>query len=478
MKRNIRNISKTTSSSLLAYGERYSAVKNHFSTKYFHNIKQVYAKGNNIRDDLVKTLKTDPESLPLEVRTLLADLPAKLWKNALSDSIAGLKSAWANLRTSAGTEVSKNLSYTKEEKHYLFYVLKVSDTLHKVINENNSVVEKFKHVDQVKLNKDLNKILRELRFNCPVTHSSSFRLEDTQYLYKEIEGKLFIDISTLASGKRERFELTAHNKLKGTIMIVQKDNHFEIHKPVNLKVTHHPDYEAVIGIDKGYLQLMSTSTENQYGVEFDELMKAKSDKLYKKNQERQKFQVQVKKLKASGDFNKAQKIVENNLGYKKKNEFLRKTKEQIRSVVNHSINQFIEIEKPMKVGVEDLTFVGKSKSSKKQNRYLSSWVKGYLHSRLEFKFNVHSIMLELVNPAYTSELCSQCDCLGNRNGEEFNCPRCKLSIDANINAGKNIRKRMNDHEIALWMPPQMVLGIIKRRMKEQAASTANAPLVA
>jgi len=51
--------------------------------------------------------------------------------------------------------------------------------------------------------------------------------------------------------------------------------------------------------------------------------------------------------------------------------------------------------------------------------------------------------LKLVNPAYTSQTCSNCGELdkSNRKGEIYKCKGCGLEIDADLNAAINILHR-------------------------------------
>lgn len=50
----------------------------------------------------------------------------------------------------------------------------------------------------------------------------------------------------------------------------------------------------------------------------------------------------------------------------------------------------------------------------------------------------------LVNPAYTSQTCSQCGYVAKENRESqavFICKKCSYKANADVNAAKNIRKR-------------------------------------
>lgn len=46
----------------------------------------------------------------------------------------------------------------------------------------------------------------------------------------------------------------------------------------------------------------------------------------------------------------------------------------------------------------------------------------------------------MVEPAYTSQVCSSCGSLGIRNGQSFHCSTCSFQADADFNASLNIRR--------------------------------------
>lgn len=87
------------------------------------------------------------------------------------------------------------------------------------------------------------------------------------------------------------------------------------------------------------------------------------------------------------------------------------------------------------------------------NRSLRAASLGRIVSKLEYKTQLTGQnRLILVNPAYTSQTCSECGYCDSRNREsqaDFECKQCHMSMNADLNAANNILKRGLDHLIGL-----------------------------
>ena len=472
MKKTIKNYtsSKVDLIPFEAYLERYNACKNLFYNEFWNKLDVVFKQGHRVvRNELVKDLelkvKTNPEY------NLLVNLPSKLWKLALEESFSNIKTTWSMYKKDVRKIINRNKELTKTEKHYLNYVLKSDSILDDILNEKNEILDKFKHLDIVKLNKYLNRIIRKHKFKKLFTQGKSYMLEDVQYRFTTESGRLCINLSTLIKNKRIKLELSNKIQFKGNIRVVLKNDKLEIHKGFDVKVKRHSDFVHEIGIDKGFVALLSTSSGKQYGNEFNELLKDKSNYLNNKNAKRHKLKQQVKQLRKDKNDKKADRIVKHNLGTKKLDNFKKRTQESVKSFVNNSINKMIDAEKPQVIACEDLSWnkSSKGKRQKNTNRWLNAWQKGYLQDRLVFKSFVNNIKLVLVNCAYTSKVCSRCGHFGVRNGAHFNCTKCRLSIDADINASINILARLYDKDISLYTKYMTVKDIINGRLELDAS---------
>lgn len=95
------------------------------------------------------------------------------------------------------------------------------------------------------------------------------------------------------------------------------------------------------------------------------------------------------------------------------------------------------------INMEDLSGFGKDTKDKKRQKILSEWSYYQLQNDIKYKAERKGIVVRFVNPAYTSQKCSCCGEIGNRDKREFYCvnPECKQygkKVHADFNAARNI----------------------------------------
>jgi putative transposase len=121
--------------------------------------------------------------------------------------------------------------------------------------------------------------------------------------------------------------------------------------------------------------------------------------------------------------------------------------------VNHCISKaivkFAVQENVSVIGLEDLTEVRDRTNRKlhKKQRYLhNSWAFRQLQSFIEYKAKQVGILVEYVDPAYTSQTCNRCNHISknNRKGLRFHCKACGFEMNADLNASRNIEHRTRD----------------------------------
>jgi len=126
--------------------------------------------------------------------------------------------------------------------------------------------------------------------------------------------------------------------------------------------------------------------------------------------------------------------------YKK---LINKIKSYLKNEINRVINKIILNNKPKKIIVESLNFTS-PKLSKKLNRMISNFGKKILEEKLISIEEEYEIIITKVNPAYTSQECSNCGYISKKNRKSqatFICGFCGKKQNADINASKNILAR-------------------------------------
>jgi len=118
--------------------------------------------------------------------------------------------------------------------------------------------------------------------------------------------------------------------------------------------------------------------------------------------------------------------------------------------VNHKISK--EIVKSVPEGsiivLEDLKKYREriTKTSKQLNRKLNSWSYGQLESFLIYKGESKGILVDYTGAHYTSQKCSKCGHREHKNRHRalFVCQKCGCSLNADLNAARNIELNYRD----------------------------------
>lgn len=112
---------------------------------------------------------------------------------------------------------------------------------------------------------------------------------------------------------------------------------------------------------------------------------------------------------------------------------------------NHIVSKSIvkeAVESGAKVIVlEDLTNIRKRIKGKKRMRSrLHRWSWYELQQFIKYKAEANGIKILSINPAYTSRVCSKCNCLGSRHKHLFKCSNCGSCQHSDRNAAINLLK--------------------------------------
>jgi putative transposase len=115
-----------------------------------------------------------------------------------------------------------------------------------------------------------------------------------------------------------------------------------------------------------------------------------------------------------------------------------------RKVVNYAVTNNSGIV------LEDLEGIRKNRKQAKSFKYsLHSWSFYQLKTFIEYKAKLLGVPVVKIDPRYTSQQCSRCGLLGNRNRKHFECPHCGHVSDADVNAAFVIGLR---HQGILRLP--------------------------
>lgn len=107
-----------------------------------------------------------------------------------------------------------------------------------------------------------------------------------------------------------------------------------------------------------------------------------------------------------------------------------------KAIVEEAVNSEIKI-----IVLEDLTNIRKRiKGNKRMRSRLHRWSWFELQQFIEYKARAKGIAVVYVNPAYTSQVCSKCDCLGSRHKHLFKCSNCGSYQHSDCNAAINLLK--------------------------------------
>lgn len=272
-----------------------------------------------------------------------------------------------------------------------------------------------------------------------------------------------LQIQGLKHGKKIVLKLRCRHIIKGQIRVIrQEQGELEVHctrERILLLPEGKPTQK--IGIDKGYTEGFYTSVGQVIAAGLGKLMTKKTERIAKTNRNRYRLRAFGENIKKHAPV-KAAHILANNLGQKVKSRKLQREQETIKNFIRKDLRQTIT--SPVDIICEDLTQpIRGKKQAKAINRKLNQWMKG------EFLASLEKISLEtgstvsVVNPAYTSQTCSQTGTLlGRRDGDRFIRYTGDV-IQADLNAAINIRVRGQDNQITRYMRTSEVEAILVGR---------------
>jgi IS605 OrfB family transposase len=370
------------------------------------------------------------------------NLPQRIWRVTLSDSLDDIKANREAAKEFVKRHIFRNID-DKDKRRELFKKLK---------NDSVWINDCY-----------LRRLMRQYWKHGKNHTFNQIVLEPGSYKCFSHNGKNYIEVISLKRGKRIAIPIGTNHSITGQIRLIMREGQVEIHYTID-NTDDRTCGKTKIGIDKGYTEAFVDSEGEFHGKGLGEVLSKESDYLKKKYQRRNKIKAVLNKVEPKNP-KKAKRINKHNLGRKKLNRRKNKHQAKVKTIIFTAVNRVVD--KANIVVCEDLTKTFKSKSyGKNANRRLSGWVKGLMASAIDIVASRRGSRVVLINAAYTSQICSQCGCLGKRTGDKFHCAfGCGEVMQADQNAAVNILARLHDKELHRWLPFTKVKQILIERYR-------------
>lgn len=418
---NKETVSPGNMEKLLQIAEDYKKVKNYVYLRYggIRSLSKLYP-GYAIQNEMTRSSLRDD-----------LELPSVYFYMAIFDALGDIKTQWSRTKRKVLESVSRNERFSMEEKHYLRFLIKVSNAFEAVLNQKpvklpekmqKTYEELAAQINAEKLHRYLCRQTRKYHVKQHTDMADGFYLTERAYRY----GDNGIYISTKEKRKRVFVPLTDHNQYRRQfyIKLYPEQGNIVIHVPVDVAVRHHRDYLSQIGVSMGMYTMLTTDAGHRYGEEF--------------GRRQQEYAEWIRQQTIRYSRNR-----KNNPGRKKYAAGKRRLTEKMHSYVNQELNRFLQTEKPKVIYLAKLPKPQAGGMDKKINYSVSQWQRGYIRKRLIQKCREQSVeMVEVFGKGISSE-CSSCGAVGKKQKGWFFCPACGYGEEEKTNTARNARKRGN-----------------------------------
>ncbi len=397
----------------------YREVKNYVYLRYggISSLSKLYP-GYTIQNEMTKS------GLREELQ-----MPSVYFYLALFDALGDIKSQWARTKIKVQELIRKNENFSPEEKHYLRFLLKVSNAFEAVLNQKPmtlpSKIQKTyealaAQVDTEKMHRYLCRQVRKYHVRQHTETADGFSISERAYRYKD-HG---IYISIKEKRKRIFVALTDHNQYNRQLYIklYPERGGLEIKVPIDVTIKSHEDYQNQVGISIGMYTMLTTDQGHDYGDKLGQYEMEYADWI----------RLQTRRYRRNRD---------NNPGRRKYNTQKKRKLEQLHNYMNQELNRFLQTEKPSTIYMVKLPKPKANGVNRTINHSVTMWQRGYIRRRLIQKCQEQSIELVEVLGKDISNECSNCGAIGIRQKGIFTCQTCGFQIKEKENTAKNARNR-------------------------------------
>ncbi len=412
-------VSREDMQKLLEVAEDYRKVKNYVYARFggIGSLSKLYP-GYTVQNEM--TASGYRETL---------GLPSVYFYLAVFDALGDIKSQWTRTKTKLTGQISRNGNLTEEEKHYLCFVIKVSNAFEAALNRKpvklagelqKQYEELEAQVDGEKLRRYLCSRTRKAHVRLHTDAAEGFSIAERAYRYAG-QG---IYISIKEKRKRVFIPLTDRNQYRrqSYVKLHPVQQKVEIIVPVRAAVHRHGDYQSQVGLASGFYTMLTTDGGHAYGEELGKYQLAYSDwmraqaRVYRHNREA-------------------------NPGRKKYRDKKRRLEEHLHSYINRELNRFFREEKPRTVYVVKPPKPQRGGGDRRINHAMAGWQRGYIRKRLEQKCREQSVEIVEVLGKDISVLCSGCGQPGTKKDGTFTCPVCGYRAGEKTNTARNVKQR-------------------------------------
>lgn len=339
---------------LVAIAKDWRTVKNYVYQRYggIRSLPKLYP-GYTIQNEMTRS----------GLREQL-EMPSVYFYLAVFDALGDIKGQWTRTKAAVFRRLDQNESFSEADRHYLRFLLKVSNAFGQVLNGQTVELEKKLQGQYERLASDVDTgrlcrwLCRQVRKRHGKQHTdrvSGFSVTERAYRYgdhgiylsvKEKRKRVFVPLTDGCQYRRQLY-----------IRLYPQEGNLEIRIPVDVAVRSHPDYDRQVGLAYGMQTMFTTDEGHTYGEELGNYQSA--------------YAGWMRSTQAGRRRNR-----KDSLGSKKYDAKKRRYEEQLHSYINHELNRMLQTEKPQAVYLAKLPKPQAGGANKIINYATSMWQRG------------------------------------------------------------------------------------------------------